>query len=165
MTTGSLAIEALRIGATRIAATRSCPSVPALAYSPMVVGWDTLILCALGLAAGVACVGVVGSLLRWTTDDVAPLRPVWMGMIALGFVASSTGLYVARANQVHANAVNVWLLRASRACLSVAARSANLTASSTGFSLQLGVLALALIGLGAAGAVWEWRLSRKRTPR
>lgn len=143
----------------------ACPPVPPLAYTPMVVGWDTLALCVLGLAAGVACVGVVGSLLRWTADDVAPLRPIWMGLIALGFAASSTGLYVARANQVHAGAVNTWVMSASRACLADAARSANLTASSTAFGLELGVVALALIALGTAGAIWERRQSRKgRTP-
>lgn len=162
MATGSLTIGAHGLAATGLAATGPCPAVPLVSYAPVAVGWDTLVLCALGLGAGVACVGVVGSLLRWTADDMAPLRPVWMALIAFGFLASSAGLYVARANQVHDNAVYAWLLQASRACLAAEGRNANLTASGTPFSLELGVLALALIGLGTAGAVWERRQTRKR---
>jgi hypothetical protein len=138
---------------------------PSLSYAPWDVGWAAAVLCALAVGAGVACIGLVGGRLRWTADDRAPLRPLWIALIIAGFTASAAGLYVAFANQAHAHAVAVWVVQSSRACLMIAGRSANLTVNTLPLSLDLGVAALALIALGVGGAVLEWRLGKPRAPR
>ncbi|HEX9412168.1 MAG TPA: hypothetical protein VF916_01570 [Ktedonobacterales bacterium] len=138
----------------------ACPPVPALSYAPSVVGWAPLLLALINVLAGVACVGVVGSRLSWSADDRAPLRPLWIGLIALGFVASAAGLYIAFANQVHDRAVKLWLERASSSCLAVATSGSNLTnlnASTVRLSVQVGIVALVLIAAGVGGAIFERR--------
>jgi hypothetical protein len=133
---------------------------PALSYAPWDIGWGATLVCAISIWAGVACVGVVGSRLRWTVDDRAPLRPLWSALIILGFTASAAGLDVAFANQAHTHAVTAWIATASHLCLVSAARSPNLSASTAGLGVRLGVLALALIVLGVTGAFLESRLGK-----
>jgi hypothetical protein len=106
----------------------------------------------------------VGSRLDWMADDPAPLRPAWSGLIVLGFLASAAGLYLAFANQAHARAVKQWLEHATVACVQGASSPpnlANLNASSTALSVQVGVVALVFIVGGVLGAVVE----RRRTKR
>jgi hypothetical protein len=137
-----------------------CPPVPPLSYSPMVVGISPIILGVLDVAAGVACVGIVGNLLHWTADDHAPLRWLWMVLIVAGFAASAAGLYIGFANRVHQRAVETWLTQAaevSASCLRAQSRSPNLFASTVTLSIQLGVVAIALITLGIVGAILERR--------
>lgn len=138
----------------------SCPPVPPLSYAPTAVGWAAVLLSVVDLAAGVACVGIVGSALRWSADDHAPLRRLWMALIMLGFLASAAGLYISFANRAHAIAVNAWLTQAghiSPTCLSTSSMSPNLIADTTTLGIQLGGVALALIAIGVLGAVIERR--------
>jgi hypothetical protein len=134
-----------------------CGPVPALSYAPGAVGWGPVVLCLLDVAAGVACVGLVGGALRWTADDRAPLRGLWVGLIVLGFTASAGGLYLAFANQAHQREVARWMQQASPTCVDLAAKSPNLAASTTTLSIVLGGVALALMLLGVVGAVVERR--------
>jgi hypothetical protein len=154
------------LGALALVATpaTTCPPAPALSYAPADVGWSTLILSALALAAGIACIGVLGGTLRWSADDRAPLRPLWMALIMLGFAASAAGFYLANANRVHDRAVDAWIIRVAHApheCMVATGMSPSLTASTTPLSIQLGAAALALIALGVAGAVIERRRGAK----
>ncbi|HEX9055920.1 MAG TPA: hypothetical protein VF818_00170 [Ktedonobacterales bacterium] len=137
-----------------------CPAVPALSYAPADVGWWPIVLSALDLVAGVACIGIVGNVLRWSSDDRAPLRPLWMALIMLGFGTSAAGLYIAFANKAHTQAVDAWLIQASRFsrdCVASASMSPNITASTTMLSIKIGILALVIIVLGIAGAAIERR--------
>jgi hypothetical protein len=138
---------------------------PALSYAPWDVGWGALIVSAISVAAGVACVGVVGSRLRWTADDRAPLRPLWTALIVLGFAVSAAGLYVGFANQAHAHAVTGWTATTSQLCLATASKSPNLSASTAGLGVRLGAGALVIILLGIGGAVLESRPTKPRPPR
>jgi Zn-dependent protease with chaperone function len=139
-----------------------CAVVPRLSYAPWDVGWAGVVLCALVAAAGVACVGLLGTALRWTADDPAPLRPLWMVLIVAGFLASAAGLYLALANEVHARAVTAWLTQASAACISAMSKSPNFYTSSLTGSVQLGAVAIACIALGVGGAAIERRRARPR---
>jgi hypothetical protein len=115
--------------------------------------------------AGVACVGVLGGWLNWSVDDRAPLRPLWIGAIILGFLASAVGLYIAFANQSHTRAVTYWLEHTNAACMKAVGTGvhlSNLSASSTRLSVAVGVVALALIALGISGAILERRRGRPR---
>jgi hypothetical protein len=143
-------------------AAAACPAVPALSYMPWDVGWPAMALWALAVAAGIACVGVIGGRLRWTADDPAPLRALWIVLIVVGFGASGAGLYVALANQAHNRAIRAWLAQVSQECMQSAARSPNLIANTATLSVRLGVVALALIVLGASGALLEWRRGKPR---
>jgi hypothetical protein len=143
----------------------TCPPVPPLSYAPADVGWAAVLVSAVDVAAGVACIGIVGNLLRWTADDHAPLRWLWMAFIMLGFVASAAGLYVSFANRAHAMAVDAWLSQAAHVspqCVASGSISVNLTANTTALGIQLGGVALALIGLGVVGAIIE---RRRITPK
>jgi hypothetical protein len=114
--------------------------------------------------AGVACIGIVGNVLQWSADDRAPLRPLWMALILVGFVSSAVGLYIGFANRVHVMAVDAWYIRAAQVsgvCLKSQSGSVNITASSATFSIELGVLAITLITLGIIGAWLERRRGRK----
>jgi hypothetical protein len=135
----------------------ACTPVPALSYLPADVGWFALVLSVLDLLAGVACVGVVGNLLKWAADDPAPLRRVWMALIALGFLASAVGLYIDLANQAHIKAVQAWLMRQTSECLLIYGHTTNVISSTVSSSVQLGAVALALIALGIGGATIERR--------
>lgn len=139
-----------------------CIPVPRLSYAPWDVGWAGVLLAAVTLAAGVAGVGLLGNMLRWTADDPAPLRPVWMALIVLGFFSSAAGIYLGLANQAHIRAVQNWLVSASAACIQAMSRSPNFYTTSIDASLQLGALALALILLGVIGATIERRRARPR---
>lgn len=141
----------------------TCPQVPMLSYAPGDVGWGAVALSLVDLAAGVACVGVVGSILHWSADDRAPLRPLWMALIMLGFAASAAGIYIAYANHAHTQAINAWLsqlAQAPRSCATGISMTPSLTASTISLSIGLGSAALALIALGIAGAVIERRRNR-----
>lgn len=143
----------------------TCPPVPPLSYAPTNVGWAAVLVSAVDVAAGVACIGIVGNMLRWTADDHAPLRWLWMAFIMLGFLASAAGLYVSFANRAHAMAVEAWLTKAAQAspqCVASASMSVNLTANTTTLGIQLGGVALALIALGVVGAIIE---RRRITPK
>ena len=139
-----------------------CAPVPRLSYAPWDVGWAGVLLAAVTLAAGVAGVGLLGNMLRWTADDPAPLRPLWMALIVLGFFASAAGIYLGLANQAHIRAVQSWLIASSAACIQAMSKSPNFYTTSIDASLQLGALALALIVLGVAGAAIERRRARPR---
>ncbi|GAC1455086.1 MAG: hypothetical protein PVSMB4_15650 [Ktedonobacterales bacterium] len=138
-----------------------CAPVPPLSYAPWVVGWWGIALCALDLAAGVACVGILGGRLRWTADDHAPLRALWGGLIVVGFATSAAGLYITIANRVHDQAVTQWLAHAGAECVTAAATNPSLVATTAGVSMRLGLLALVLIALGIAGAVMEHRATHR----
>jgi hypothetical protein len=143
-----------------LVAAAACPPPPALSYAPQDVGLAGVLLSLVDLAAGVACVGIVGNLLHWTADDHAPLRPLWMALIVLGFASSATGLYFGFANRAHTLAVENWLVRAaevSLTCLKSQSASPNIVASSVTFSIQLGAVAIVLIVVGILGAVVERR--------
>lgn len=147
-----------------LVAAAACPPAPALSYAPQDVGLAGALLSVVDLAAGIACVGIVGSLLRWSADDHAPLRPLWMALIVLGFAASATGLYLGFANRAHTLAVESWLVRAAEVsitCLKSQSASPNLMASSVTFSIELGVVSIALIVVGILGAVVERRRGGK----
>lgn len=137
-----------------------CTPVPRLSYAPWDVGWAGTLLAAVALAAGVAGVGLLGNILRWTADDPAPLRPLWMALIVLGFVASAAGIYLGLANQAHIRAVQTWLIVSPAACIQAMSKSPNFYTTSVGASLQLGAVAFALIALGVAGAAIERRRAR-----
>jgi hypothetical protein len=161
---GMLSGAVLHVAAAPAAVAAVCPPPPALSYAPWVVGWVGALLSVVSLLAGIACVGIVGNLLHWSVDDRAPLRPLWMALIALGFASSAVGLYVGFANRAHAMAVDAWLVQAARvstACLRTQSGSPNISASTVALSIQLGVLAMALIALGVIGAVIEHRRGSK----
>src|SRR5215467_13815046 len=82
-----------------------CTGVPPLSYMPSDVGWAAVLLCAVDILAGVAGVGLLGSALKWTADDPAPLRALWTVLILLGFLTSAGGLYLGLANRAHERAV------------------------------------------------------------
>jgi hypothetical protein len=141
----------------------ACPPVPALTYAPAAVGWQVVVLSGLDVLMGIACIGILGSILRWTADDIAPLRWLWMALIMLGFLASSAGLYIAFANKVHSQAVDNWLAQAahiSRDCITTASMSPSLMASTTRLSIELGGAAITFIALGVLGAAIERRRAR-----
>ena len=143
----------------------ACPPTPPLSYSPADVGWVPALLCLVNVLAGVACVGVLGGWLNWSADDRAPLRPVWISTIMLGFLASALGLYIAFANRSHARAVTYWLEHTSAACMKevgTGVHLSNLSASTASLSVIVGVVALALIALGIGGAIFERRRARAR---
>jgi hypothetical protein len=147
------------------AAADACPATPALSYGPADVGWVPALLCLVNVLAGVACVGVLGGWLNWSADDRAPLRPLWIGAVMLGFLASAAGLYLAFANQSHARAVAYWLAHTSASCMKAVGTGvhlSNLSASSTRLSVAVGVVALALIAVGIGGAIFERRRGRPR---
>jgi hypothetical protein len=135
---------------------------PVLSYAPWDVGWGALIVSAICVAAGVACVGMLGGRLRWTADDRAPLRPLWTALIVLGFAVSAAGLYVGFANQAHTHAIMVWSATASHLCLATYDKSPNLLASTAGLGVRLGAGALVIILLGVGGAMLESRLAKPR---
>ena len=143
----------------------ACAPVPVLSYAPTVVGWAPVLLSLINVLAGVACVGIVGSRLSWSADDRALLRPLWIGLIVVGFMLSAAGLYIAFANQTHDRAVKLWLERASSSCLAGATSGSNLmnlNASTVHLSVQAGIVALVLIAAGVGGATLERR--RAKTP-
>lgn len=145
-------------------ATAACPTAPALSYAPWDVGWVAALLGLVSLLAGIACIGIVGNLLHWSVDDRAPLRPLWMALIALGFVFSAAGLYIGFANRAHVMAVDDWLVRAAQVslnCLKSQSASPNLTSSTVALSIQLGALAIVLIACGVVGAAIERRRGSK----
>lgn len=144
------------------AALAGCAPVPRLSYAPWDVGWAGVLLAAVTLAAGVACVGLLGNMLRWTADDPAPLRPLWMTLIVLGFCASAVGIYVGLANQAHIRALQNWLVSASATCIEAMNKSPNFYTSSVDLSLHLGTVAIALILVGVVGASIERRRARPR---
>lgn len=139
-----------------------CTGVPPLSYMPWDVGWAAVLLCAVDILAGVAGVGLLGSALKWTADDPAPLRALWIVLILVGFITSAGGLYLGLANQAHVRAVHLWLSQSSAACIAEMSRSPNLYASSVSGSIELGGAALALIVLGISGALIERRRARSR---
>jgi hypothetical protein len=143
----------------------ACPPAPPLSYWPADVGWVPALFCLVNIVAGVACVGVLGGWLSWSPDDRAPLRPLWIGGIGLGFLASAVGLYIAFANQSHARAVQYWLEHTSAACMRATGTGihvSNLSASTTRLSVVIGAVALALIASGIIGAILERRRNRPR---
>jgi hypothetical protein len=161
---GMLSTLALHVAGSPLAASATCPAAPALSYAPWDVGWVAALLSLVSLLAGIACIGIVGNLLHWTADDRAPLRPLWMALIALGFTASAAGLYIGLANRAHVIAVDAWLLRAAQAsltCLKSQSASPNITASTVTLSIQMGALAIVLIVAGVVGAVLERRRGSK----
>jgi hypothetical protein len=146
----------------------ACPPTPPLSYWPADVGWVPAVFCVVNVAAGVVCVGVLGGWLSWSADDRAPLRPVWIGSVVLGFLASAVGLYIAFANQTHARAVKDWLAHTSAACMKANGTGihvGNLSASTTRLSVEVGVVALVLITIGIGGAIIERRRGRSRPER
>jgi hypothetical protein len=142
----------------------ACPPPPALTYAPWDVGWVGALLAVVDLLAGVACIGIVGNVLRWSVDDRALLRPLWMALILLGFAASAAGLYIGFANRAHSRAVDAWYIRAAQVsgqCLKTQSGSPNLVASTVTPSIELGALAIALIVVGVVGAWLERRRGTK----
>ncbi len=164
-TVGFLMLAALAAPGWAHAVALACPVPPPLSYWPADVGWVPALLCVVNVVAGVACVGVLGGWLSWTADDPAPLRPLWVTTIGLGFLASAVGLYIAFANQSHTRAVRYWLEHTSVACMratGAGAHLSNLSASSTGLSVEVGVVALVLIAVGIGGAILERRRGQRR---
>ncbi|HEV2235701.1 MAG TPA: hypothetical protein VGR57_03480 [Ktedonobacterales bacterium] len=145
--------------------TLACPPTLPLSYWPADVGWVPALFCLINIVAGVACVGVLGGWLNWSADDPAPLRPLWIGGIGLGFLASAVGLYIAFANQSHTRAVQYWLEHTSAACMRATGTGihvSNLSASTTRLSVAVGTVALVLIAIGITGAILERRRNRPR---
>ena len=161
---GLLSGMVLAVAASPAAAAATCPTAPALSYTPWDIGLAGALLSVVNLLAGVACIGIVGNLLRWSVDDRAPLRPLWMALIALGFASSAAGLYIGFANRAHAIAIDAWLVRAAQVsigCLRSQSASPNIVASTVTLSIQLGALAIVLIVIGVVGAVIERRSGTK----
>ena len=154
----ALVVQAIEVARAAVA----CSPVPALSYAPADVGWFALVLSVVDVLAGVACVGLVGNLLKWSSDDPAPLRGIWIALIVLGFLASAAGLYIDLANQAHIRAVQAWLERQSADCLVAYGHSTNIIAGTVNASVQLGLLALALIVVGIGGAAFERRRAVRR---
>jgi hypothetical protein len=162
---GNAVLAALTILGWAPSPALACPPTPPLSYWPGDVGWVSALLCLVNVAAGVACVGVLGGWLNWSADDRAPLRPLWIGAIALGFLASAIGLYIAFANQSHTRAVKYWLEHTNVACMKATGTGihvSNLNASTTRLSVEVGVVALVLIAIGISGAIVERRRGRPR---
>jgi hypothetical protein len=164
-TVGNLMLAALDLPGWMHAMAVVCPPTPPLSYLPADVGWVPALLCLVNILAGVACVGVLGGWLNWTADDRAPLRPLWIGAVGLGFLASAAGLYIAFANQSHTRAVRYWLEHTSATCMKATGTGihvSNLSASTTRLSVEVGLVALALIAFGIVGAILERRRGRAR---